>query len=177
MQIALRTLGASTPTPLLLVFIIIHETNLNLPESTMSNNAVGLGFETDVVGRASVMHLLTGRLLKTLIDRGVDAYAVASSIWLGTQFKTRSELEATVHPHLEARLSQGFQGFLAKILSIGWGHSGAAVEMSRTKAGTNSLVLIGALAAGSPPFLHRNVHLNFSPAMAVERTRYPMWIV
>ncbi|KEY64225.1 hypothetical protein S7711_10730 [Stachybotrys chartarum IBT 7711] len=118
----------------------------------MSNSAVGFGFQTDVVGMGSVMHLLTGRLLKTLSDGGVDAYAVASSIWLGTQFKTRSELEATVHPHLEARLSQGFQGFLAKTLSIGWGHSGAAVEMSRTKAGTNSLLLIGALAAGSPPF-------------------------
>ncbi|KFA70938.1 hypothetical protein S40288_11716 [Stachybotrys chartarum IBT 40288] len=118
----------------------------------MSNSAVGFGFQTDVVGMGSVMHLLTGRLLKTLSDGGVDAYAVASSIWLGTQFKTRSELEATVHPHLEARLSQGFQGFLAKTLSIGWGHSSAAVEMSRTKAGTNSLLLIGALAAGSPPF-------------------------
>lgn len=113
----------------------------------MGDNAVGFGFQGDVVSITSLGHLMTGRVFKALSDGGVDFYAVAASTWLGTQFTTRSALETTVHSHLTAR--KGFQGFLATTLSIGWGHSVVPVELSRTKAGTNALLLIGALCAGS----------------------------
>ncbi|KAI9159034.1 hypothetical protein HJFPF1_07040 [Paramyrothecium foliicola] len=118
----------------------------------MSDSAVGFSFQADVVGVGSVTHLVAGRMLKMLSDAKVDPYSVAASIWLGKKIKVRSELEVTVHPYLEARSKQGLQGFLIKALSIGWGHSEAAVELCRTQAGTNAILLIGALATGSPPF-------------------------
>ncbi len=77
---------------------------------------------------------------------GCPAYAV----WLGKQVPVRSALETTVHSTLASRT--GFQGVLAQVLSIGWGHSDVAIEMSRTKAGTNALLLIGALSAGPSYF-------------------------
>ncbi|KAI0518587.1 hypothetical protein F5B22DRAFT_72521 [Xylaria bambusicola] len=112
------------------------------------NNSVAL--QADVVNLASITHLITGRILKALSDGGVDIYAVAASIWLGKQFKVKRALESTVHSHLASR--KGINGFLAKALHIGWGHSEVAVEMSRTRAGTNALLLIGALSVGTPYF-------------------------
>ncbi|KAI9150252.1 hypothetical protein HJFPF1_10010 [Paramyrothecium foliicola] len=122
---------------------------LSIPAlSTMSGReVVDFSFQADVVNAASVTHLVTGRILKALSDGGVDIYAVTASVWLGSKFSTRSSLESTVHSHIAAK--KGYQGFLAKTLSIGWGHSAVPVEMSRTRAGANALLLIGALAAGS----------------------------
>ncbi|KAH7014416.1 uncharacterized protein B0I36DRAFT_255130, partial [Microdochium trichocladiopsis] len=115
-----------------------------------SDNQVGFGFQADVVSTASLAHLLTGRILKALSDGGVDLYAVTASIWLSKQLPFRSALQTTVHAQLKAM--PGANGFLAKVLSIGWGHAGIAVEMSRTKAGANALLLIGALASGVSRF-------------------------
>lgn len=114
----------------------------------MPDNSLTL--QADIVNIGSLTHLITGRVLKALSDGGVDVYAVAASIWLGKQFKMRSALERTVHSHLASR--KGINGFLAKALHIGWGHSEVAVEMSRTRAGTNALLLIGAISAGSSYF-------------------------
>ena len=111
---------------------------------------MGFGFQADVVNAGSLAHFLTGRILKALSDGKVDFYALAASIWLGKQIPVRSALETTVHPVLASRT--GFQGVLAQALSIGWGHSDVAIEMSRTKAGTNALLLIGAISTGCSYF-------------------------
>ncbi|KAH7025280.1 uncharacterized protein B0I36DRAFT_387561 [Microdochium trichocladiopsis] len=117
-----------------------------------SDNQVGFGFQADIVSTANLAHLLTGRILKALSDGGVDLYAITASIWLGKQIPFRTSLQATVHPHLAARRTSVVNSFLVKALSIGWGHTTVAVEMVRTQAGTNALLLIGALAAGVPSF-------------------------
>ncbi|KAI0149543.1 hypothetical protein GGR57DRAFT_224198 [Xylariaceae sp. FL1272] len=116
----------------------------------MGDNAIGFAFQGDVVNVASLAHLLTGRILKALSDGSIDFYAVAASIWIGKHINARSSLESGVHAHLAAK--KGVQGWLAKTLSIGWGHSPIPVEMSRTKAGSNALLLIEALATGSSYF-------------------------
>ncbi|KAI0428694.1 hypothetical protein F5Y09DRAFT_312305 [Xylaria sp. FL1042] len=113
------------------------------------DNRVAL--QADIVNVASLTHLITGRILKALSDGGIDLYAVAASIWLGKQFRVKKELESIVHSHLASR--KGANGFLAKALSIGWGHSDVAVEMSRTRAGTNALLLIGAISVGTSYFI------------------------
>jgi hypothetical protein len=117
--------------------------------------SVGFGFQTDVVNTASLSRLLAGKTLKALSDGGVDFYAVAASVWLGKQIYVRPSLESTVHAHVAAR--GGVQSILAKALSIGWGHSTVAVEMTRTKAGTNALLTIGALSTGHNTFHSRSV--------------------
>jgi hypothetical protein len=113
----------------------------------MADQSVGFGFQADIVNAGSVAHLITGRVLKALSDGNVDVYAVTASVWLGAKFSVRSDLESSVHSHIAAK--RGYQSVLVKALSIGWGHSTVPVEMSRTKAGTNALLLIGALSAGS----------------------------
>lgn len=115
--------------------------------STMS---VDFGFQADIASTSSLAHLLTGKALKALSDGGVDFYSVAASIWLGKQIPVRPSLESTVHSHIASR--GGIQSVLSKALSIGWGHSGLAVEMTRTRAGTSALLLVGALATGSSHF-------------------------
>lgn len=117
----------------------------------MGDSRVGFGFQADVVSVGSLSHTVTGRMLKAMSDGGVDMYAVTASTWLGTQIHVRTSLESTVHSQISAK--KGFQGFLAKTLSFGWGHSVIAVEMARTKAGTNALLLIGSLATGSSYYI------------------------
>lgn len=116
-------------------------------------SAVGFGFQTDVVNLASLTHLITGRILKAMSDGGIDFYAVAASMWLGKYVPVQSSLQTTVHAHIQAKSTNVLHGFLAKALSIGWGHSAVPLEMSRTKAGTNALLLIGALSTGCSPYV------------------------
>ncbi|ROW15513.1 hypothetical protein VPNG_02390 [Cytospora leucostoma] len=111
--------------------------------------AVGFGFQADIISTASVGHLLTGRILKAMSDGGVDAYAVAAAVELGKLVPVRTSLESTVRTHLMSRRS--FTSVLNMALSIGWGHSELAIEMTRTRAGTNALLLIGTLTAGRYP--------------------------
>ncbi|KAI1394312.1 uncharacterized protein F4822DRAFT_44982 [Hypoxylon trugodes] len=113
----------------------------------MSGGAVGFAFQAEVTNTGSLVHLLTGRALKALSDGGVDFYSVVAAVTLGKSFSVRSALGNTVRSHIMSR--GGIQSVLSKALSIGWGHSGLAVEMTHTKAGTNALLLIGALAAGT----------------------------
>ncbi|KAF3810857.1 hypothetical protein GCG54_00003034, partial [Colletotrichum gloeosporioides] len=82
------------------------------------------------VNMASLSHMLTGRVLKALSDGGVDTCAMFAAFWLGGKVPS----------------------VLAKALSIGWGHSTPVIEMTRTQAGTNALLVIAALATGSTPF-------------------------
>lgn len=112
--------------------------------------SASFGFQQDIVSTASITHLLTGKALKALSDGGVDFYSVAAAVFMGKQFPVRTSLESTVHAHIASR--GGMQSFISKALSIGWGHSGLAVEMTRTRAGTNALLLIGALATGYSNF-------------------------
>ncbi|KAI1418381.1 hypothetical protein F5Y13DRAFT_196182 [Hypoxylon sp. FL1857] len=113
----------------------------------MSGNAVGFAFQADVASSSSLVHLLTGRALKALSDGGVDFYSVLAAVTLGKSFTVRSALGNTVRSHITSR--GGIQSVLSKALSIGWGHSGLAIEMTQTQAGTNAMLLIGALATGS----------------------------
>ncbi|KAI1205159.1 uncharacterized protein F4807DRAFT_292987 [Annulohypoxylon truncatum] len=113
----------------------------------MSGNAVGFGFQADVANTGSLLHTLTGRALKAMSDGGVDFYSVISAITLGKGIIVRESLGNTVRSHILSK--GGFHSVLSKALSIGWGHKGLAVEMTNTKAGTNALLLVGALATGS----------------------------
>ncbi|KAI4860475.1 hypothetical protein F4820DRAFT_436731 [Hypoxylon rubiginosum] len=119
----------------------------------MAGSEVGFTFQTDVVNVSSLAHLITGRALKALSDGGVDFYAVIAVHVLGKNFVIRSSLEMTVHSHVVTMGRTGIQSVLAKALRIGWGHSGLAEDMTRTRAGTYALLLIGALSTGSTYFL------------------------
>jgi len=114
------------------------------------SRAVGFSFQADVVNTASLAHLLTGRVLKAMSDGGVDVYAVTVSMCLGNLIPIQPSLESAVFQHI--RSLKSCQGIVAKALSIGWGHSLIPCEMSRTKAGTSLLLLVGALATGSNAF-------------------------
>ncbi|KAI0179531.1 hypothetical protein GGR52DRAFT_536514 [Hypoxylon sp. FL1284] len=119
----------------------------------MAGSDVGFSFQADVVNVGSLAHLITGRALKSLSDGGVDFYSVVVVHMLGKSFVVSSSLEASVHSHIVAKGRTGIQSVLSKALRIGWGHSGLAEDMSRTRAGTNALLLIGALATGSTSFV------------------------
>lgn len=108
---------------------------------------VGFSLQADLVGSGSLLHAATGRLLKSLSDGGIDFYAVAAAVHLGKHIPILEAHEAEVSGLLSART--GRAGFLAKALSIGWGHSDIAIELARTRAGTSALLTIGALATGS----------------------------
>ncbi|KAF3810858.1 hypothetical protein GCG54_00003035 [Colletotrichum gloeosporioides] len=113
-------------------------------------NEVDFAFQGDVINLGSLTHMLTGRVLKALSDGKVDIYAVGAAFWLGARVPIRSSLADTVHAHVAQR--RGYQSVLSKALSIGWGHSTPVVEMTRTRAGTNALLLVGALGTGATPF-------------------------
>lgn len=108
---------------------------------------VGFSLQADLIGGGSLLHAATGRLLKALSDGGIDFYAVAAAVHLGKHIPIREAHETEVSRLLSART--GRAGFLAKALSIGWGHSDIAIELARTRAGTSALLTIGALATGS----------------------------
>ncbi|KAI9147197.1 hypothetical protein HJFPF1_13230 [Paramyrothecium foliicola] len=138
----------------------------------MADQAVGFSFQADVVNAASLAHLLTGRVLKAMSDGGVDFYAVVASIWLGKQVPIQSSLESSIHQQIAARQQQ-YTGFLAKALSIGWGHSQIPCEMSRTKAGTSALVLIGALTTGSSYLMAAHVMSELLSLSGFEQDKIP----
>ncbi|KAF9878740.1 hypothetical protein CkaCkLH20_03640 [Colletotrichum karsti] len=114
------------------------------------SNEVGFSFQADVVNTGSLAHMLTGRVLKALSDGGVDTYAVAAAFWMGAKIPVRSSLADTVHAQISKRPS--YQSVLSRALNIGWGHSTPVIEMTRTRAGTNGLLLVGAFATGVPAF-------------------------
>ncbi|KAK1853664.1 hypothetical protein CCHR01_03656 [Colletotrichum chrysophilum] len=114
------------------------------------SNEVDFAFQGDVINLGSLTHMMTGRVLKALSDGKVDIYAVGAAFWLGARIPIRSSVTDTVHAHVSQR--RGYQSVLSKALSIGWGHSTPVVEMTRTRAGTNALLLVGALATGASPF-------------------------
>ncbi|KAF4840898.1 hypothetical protein CGCSCA4_v009864 [Colletotrichum siamense] len=116
------------------------------------SDQVGFAFQADVVNMASLSHMLTGRVLKALSDGGVDTYAMFAAFWLGGKIPVRTSLSETIHSQIVQKSSISIQSVLAKALSIGWGHSTPVIEMTRTQAGTNALLVIGALATGSTPF-------------------------
>ncbi|CZR68801.1 uncharacterized protein PAC_18701 [Phialocephala subalpina] len=107
----------------------------------------GFSLQADLLTSGSLLHTTTGRLLKAYSDGGVDFYAIAAAIQLGKQIPIQAAHEAEVSRILNKRT--GRAGYLAKALSIGWGHSDIAIELSRTRAGTSALLTIGALATGS----------------------------
>lgn len=108
---------------------------------------VGFSLQADLMTGGSLLHNATGRLLKALSDGGVDFYAVVAAVHLGKQIPVLATQETEVSRLLNTRT--GRAGYLAKALSIGWGHSDIAIELARTRAGTSALITIGALATGS----------------------------
>lgn len=132
---------------------------------------VGFGVQADVVSTASLSHMLTGRVLKALSDGGVDTYAIAAAFWLGAKMPVRPTLSDTVHSHVSRR--RGMQSVLSKALSIGWGHSVPVVEMTRTRAGTNALLVIGALSTGTPAFQAAQCFSELLSAYGLEAEMLP----
>lgn len=120
-----------------------YSSDNTLPISIDSKSLAGM------IDTASLSDLLNGKALKALSDGSVDFYAVAVSIWLGKQISLRPSVGSTVHDHIASRGS--VESALAKSLSIGWGHSTVVVDLTKTEAGTNALLLIGALATGTSP--------------------------
>ncbi|KAF4909035.1 hypothetical protein CGCF415_v006196 [Colletotrichum fructicola] len=116
------------------------------------SDQVGFAFQADLVNMASLSHMLTGRVLKALSDGGVDTYAMFAAFWLGGKVPVRTSLSETIHSQMVLKSGISIQSVLAKALSIGWGHSTPVIEMTRTQAGTNALLVIGALATGSTSF-------------------------
>ncbi|KAF4450021.1 hypothetical protein F53441_6805 [Fusarium austroafricanum] len=135
------------------------------------DSAVGFGFQADIVSLSSLTHLITGRILKALSDGGIDFYAVAASMWLGKYVPVQSSLQTTLHSNLLSKTS--LNGFLAKALSIGWGHSAVPIEMSRTKAGANALLVIGALSTGSSPYVAAQCLSELLTACGCEADKAP----
>jgi hypothetical protein len=108
---------------------------------------VGFSLQADLLSSGSLLHNTTGHLLKALSDGGVDFYPIAAAIYLGKQIPVLKSHQTAVSKLLSSRT--GRAGFLAKALSIGWGYSDIAIELSRTQAGTSALLTIGALVTGS----------------------------
>ncbi|KAF6819270.1 hypothetical protein CPLU01_13073 [Colletotrichum plurivorum] len=86
-----------------------------------------------------------------LSDGGVDTYAVSAAFWLGAKIPVRSSLADTIHMHVSKR--PAYYSVINKLLTIGWGHSTPVIEMTRTRAGTNALLLVGALREGVSPYI------------------------
>ncbi len=62
---------------------------------------------------------------------------------------------------------------LSQVLSIGWGHSEIAVELSRTQAGTHALLLIGALSVGYSYFAAAQVLSELLVLLGCEADQLP----
>ncbi|MCJ1338627.1 hypothetical protein MMC09_003916 [Bachmanniomyces sp. S44760] len=116
----------------------------------MSSNQVGFQFQGDVASGSALIYSATGRLLKSLSDGGVDFYAIAATVQLGRTIPITASQELVVSRLLASRT--GRNGFVARALYLGWGHSDVAIELARTRAGTASLMLISALASGVTAF-------------------------
>lgn len=93
----------------------------------------------------------TGRLLKALSDGNVDVLAVAASLQLGKSIPITRTQETIVARSMQKR-SVTRSGIFAKALSVGWGHADVAYELSKTRAGCATLLLLNALSAGVSTF-------------------------
>ncbi|KAJ0160801.1 hypothetical protein CTA2_7266 [Colletotrichum tanaceti] len=114
------------------------------------SDQVGFSFQADVVNTASMGHVLTGRLLKALSDGGVDTYSLWSAVQLGKLIPVQKPLQNTLYAEIASKKT--YHSVLSKALSIGWGHSAPVADLARTVAGSNAIILIGALATGCQPF-------------------------
>lgn len=116
------------------------------------SQAVGFNFQGDVFLGGSLVLSSTGRLLKALSDGGVDIYAVGAVIELGKRIPITQYQESVVSRSMQKRFNSR-KGFLAKALSVGWGHNDAAYELSRTRAGCAALLTMNAFAAGTTTYI------------------------
>ncbi|KXH62579.1 hypothetical protein CNYM01_02782 [Colletotrichum nymphaeae SA-01] len=114
------------------------------------SDQVGFSFQADVVNTASLGHVLTGRLLKALSDGGVDTYAMWAAVQLGKRIPVQASHQSSLYAHIMSKKT--YQSVLSKALSIGWGHSAPVADLARTVAGTNAIILIGALGTGCQAF-------------------------
>ncbi|KAK1534642.1 uncharacterized protein CCOS01_03394 [Colletotrichum costaricense] len=114
------------------------------------SDPVGFSFQADVVNTASLGHVLTGRLLKALSDGGVDTYAMWAAVQLGKRIPVQDLHQSSLYAHIMSKKT--YQSVLSKALSIGWGHSAPVADLARTVAGTNAIILIGALSTGCQAF-------------------------
>ncbi|KAI3532283.1 hypothetical protein CSPX01_13595 [Colletotrichum filicis] len=114
------------------------------------SDQVGFSFQADVVNTASLGHVLTGRLLKALSDGGVDTYAMWAAVQLGKRVPVQASHQGSLYAHIMSKKT--YQSVLSKALSIGWGHSAPVADLARTVAGTNAIILIGALGTGCQAF-------------------------
>ena len=116
------------------------------------SQAVGFSFQGDVFAGGSLAFSAAGKLLKSLSDGGVDVYAVWALVQLGKGIPISQHQEAIVSRAMQKR-SQTRNGYLAKALSIGWGHNDAAYELSKTRGGCAALLTMNAFGAGNSDFV------------------------
>ena len=116
------------------------------------SQTVGFSFQGDVFAGGSLAFSTAGKLLKSLSDGGVDVYAVAALVELGKCIPISQHQEAIVSRAMQKR-SQTRNGYLAKALSIGWGHNDAAYELSKTRGGCAALLTMNAFGAGNSAFV------------------------
>ena len=116
------------------------------------SQAVGFTFQGDVFAGGSLAFSAAGKLLKSLSDGGVDIYAVGALIELGKCISISQHQEGIVSRSMQKR-SLTRHGYLAKALSIGWGHNDAAYELSRTRGGCAALLAMNAFNAGTTGFV------------------------
>lgn len=112
---------------------------------------VGFAFQGDVFTGGSLVMNITGRLLKALSDGNVDILAVAASLQLGKSIPITRTQETIVARSMQKR-SVSRSGIFAKALSVGWGHTDIAYELSKNRAGCATLLLLNALSAGVSTF-------------------------
>ena len=116
------------------------------------SQAVSFSFQGDVFAGGSLAFSAAGKLLKSLSDGGVDVYAVAALVELGKCIPISQHQEVIVSRAMQKR-SQTRNGYLAKALSIGWGHNDAAYELSKTRGGCAALLTMNAFGAGNSAFV------------------------
>ena len=116
------------------------------------SQAVSFSFQGDVFAGGSLAFSAAGKLLKSLSDGGVDVYAVAALVELGKCIPISQHQEVIVSRAMQKR-SQTRNGYLAKALSIGWGHNDVAYELSKTRGGCAALLTMNAFGAGNSAFV------------------------
>ncbi|EXF85759.1 hypothetical protein CFIO01_07168 [Colletotrichum fioriniae PJ7] len=132
---------------------------------------VGFSFQADVVNTASLGHVLTGRLLKALSDGGIDTYAMRAAVQLGKRIPVQASHQSSLYAHIMSKKT--YQSVLSKALSIGWGHSAPVADLARTVAGTNAIILIGALGTGCQAFAAAQYLSEVMAIYGLERDALP----
>ncbi|KAI9891695.1 MAG: hypothetical protein M1814_002445 [Vezdaea aestivalis] len=143
------------------------------------SRSVGFNFQGDVFKGGSLAFSAIGNLMKQFSDGGVDLYATAALVQLGSLIPISQLKEQKVAIAMRKR-NQTRRGWFVRALSIGWGHQDPAYELSRTQAGCTALVLVNAFVTGTTSLAaamglqklmrHRGCEAHYLPAIDALRS-------